>query len=164
VPGAEIADPIGYAWYWAPIGLVLVLSVIWVPVLIVLLTRRRKGEPEPPPPVPAPTASSPALVDPYAAARTAHLARIDTLERRMGAGEIDTRGLALGLRDVLRDFAEVRTGVATAAMTEVDARQDPRVTRIVSVLARTTSPAFGPTSRGSGKVALRDARQLVSTW
>jgi hypothetical protein len=163
VPGAEIADPIGYSWYWVPIGLVLVLAVIWVPVLIVLLTRRRRGEPEPAATV-APAVPSAGPSDPYAAARTAHLARIDTLERRLGAGEIDVRGLALGLRDVLRDFAEVRTGAATAAMTEVDARQDPRVARIVSLLERTTSPAFGPTSRGSGKVALRDARQLVSTW
>lgn len=163
MPAAEIADPIAYAWYWVPIGVVLLLSVIWVPLLIVLLTRRRPGDAPVAPPA-APSAPAPAPADPFAAARSAHLARIDALERRLSAGEIDTRGLALGLRDVLRDFAEVRTGAATAAMTEVDARQDPRVERIVSLLERTTSPAFGPTPRGKGTVALRDARQVVSTW
>ncbi|MBT0993823.1 hypothetical protein KIN34_05925 [Cellulomonas sp. DKR-3] len=161
---AEIADPVAYAWYWTPIGVLLLLSVVWLPVLIVLLTRRRPGD-RPPAPRPAPTPPAAATpTDPYAAARAAHLARIDDLERRVRAGEIDTRGLALGLRDVLRDFAAVRTGAATAAMTEADARRDPRVARIVSLLERTTSPAFGPVSRGSGKVALRDARQVVTTW
>lgn len=163
MPVSEIADPVAYGWWWLPLGIVLVSSVVWLPVLIVVLTRRKKDTAPPAPRTDVPTAPA-SRRDPFAAARAAHLARIDALEQRLAAGEIDVRGLALGLRDVLRDFASVRTGVPTAAMTESDARAEPQVRKIVTLLERTTNPAFGRSPRGTGTVALRDARKVVSTW
>lgn len=165
MPAGELVEPMAYGWWWPLVGALLVAGVVawfwWV-------LRSTRGPAQPPAaatgPAAGPAATPAPAADPYAAARTVALDRIQRVQERHAAGELDARGAHLELRFVLREFAAVRTGVPTSTLTDADARRDRRVRRLASPLERYSHPAFAPTSRVTVRTSLREARKLVQTW
>ncbi|MBO3086329.1 hypothetical protein [Cellulomonas fengjieae] len=165
MPGAELVDPIPYAgwWPWVALGIVLVV-VAWY-VWVVRSTRAPAQAP--PATLPATQTNRPharAQSDPYAALRGTTLARLDEVERRYRAQEIDVRGVNLEMRWALREFATGRTGVDTTAMTAETARLDRRTRPLASLLENSSLPAFASTSRTRVGRTLDQARKLVRAW
>ena len=165
MPGAELVDPIPYAgwWPWVALGIVVVV-VAWF-VWVVRSTRA-------PAVAPPGTSSGTEIVhpnarsqsDPYAALRGTTLARLDEVERRYRAQEIDMRGANLEIRWALREFATGRTGVDTTAMTASSARLDRRTRPLASMLENSAVPTFASTSRARVTKALDQARKRVREW
>ncbi|MCC2336450.1 hypothetical protein [Cellulomonas wangsupingiae] len=164
MPGAELVDPVAYASWWPWVALGIVVAVVAYYVWAVRSTRA-------PAPTPAPTplaASAPPAPasrrDPYGALRGTALARLDEVERRYRAGEVDERGAHLEIRYAVREFATGRTGVDTSAMTAAAARADRRTRRLASLLENSSVPTFGATSRTRVSRSLEQARKQVRTW
>ena len=163
MPGAELVDPLPYAPWWPWVALGLVLAVVGWYVWVVRSTRG----PAPTRPAPTGQVTPPAPAsrhDPYAALRGATLARLDEVERRHRAGELDVRGANLEIRFALREFATARTGVDTSAMTAAAARADRRTRPLAGLLEGTSVPTFAATSRARLPRALDEARDRVRRW
>ncbi|MCC2316125.1 hypothetical protein [Cellulomonas xiejunii] len=166
MPGAELVDPVPYAPWWPWVAVAIVVAVVAWFVWVVRSTRAPAQEPPSPSPSPAPVAP-PAPRDPrdpYAALRGTTLARLDEVERRYRAGDVDVRGANLEIRYVLREFATGRTGVDTSAMTAATARADRRTRPLSTLLENTSMPTFAPTSRARLSRSLDQARKRVRTW
>jgi len=166
VPGAELVDPVPYSGWWPWVAVAIVLAVVGWYVWVWRSTRGPAAA-SPPPAVPgvpgAPRAAS-SRRDPYAALRGTTLARLDEVERRHAAGDVDARGANLEIRWVLREFATARTGVDTSAMTAAAARADRRTRPLASLLENSSVPTFGASSRTRVARTLEQARKRVRTW
>ncbi|UZN02787.1 hypothetical protein [Cellulomonas sp. S1-8] len=165
MPGAELVDPIPYAGYWPWVALAIVVAVVAWYVWAVRSTRAPADAPTPaaaPTRVVRPTAR--VQSDPYAALRGTTLARLDEVERRYRAREIDMRGANLEIRWALREFATGRTGVDTTAMTASTARLDRRTRPLATLLENTSVPTFASTSRTRVTRTLDQARKRVRAW
>jgi len=164
VPGAELVDPIPYAWWWPWVALGIAAAVVAWYVWVVRSTRAPAGAEPGPPPAARTAPAARVQADPYAALRSTALARLDEVERRYRAREIDVRGVNLEMRWALREFATGRTGVDTTAMTAATARLDRRTRPLASLLEESSVPAFASTSRTRVGRTLEKARKRVRTW
>ena len=165
MPGAELVDPVAYAWWWPWVGLGIVVAVVAYYVWALRSTRAPAASTPAQPPQAASAPPAPASRnDPYAALRGTALARLDEVERRYRAGDVDERGAHLEIRYAVREFATGRTGVDTTAMTAAAARADRRTRRLASLLENSSVPTFGATSRTRVSRSLEQARKQVRTW
>lgn len=162
MPTDELYAPVTYSWWVPTIGVALMLlAIAWV-VIAVLLTRRRPATTLPPPP--PQLAARPG--DPFAAARPVYLARVDALERRFAAGELDARALHLELSAVVRDFATVRQGLDARVLTLSELRRLTGTRRLAALIETYYRPAFaqdGPAG-ASPERAVTGARRVISQW
>ncbi|MBD7920015.1 hypothetical protein H9657_17220 [Cellulomonas sp. Sa3CUA2] len=165
MPGAELVDPVAYAPWWPWVSLAIAVAVVAWFVWVVRSTRAPAPTAPTAPPGPATAPPAPASrKDPYAALRGTTLARLDEVESRYRAGEVDTRAANLEIRYVLREFATARTGVDTSAMTASAARADRRTRPLASLLEGTSMPTFAATSRARVARSLAEARKRVRAW
>lgn len=163
MPAGELVAPMAYHGWWPLVGALLVAGVVawfwWV------LRSTRGPAPAAAPTVEETPAPRPArAADPYAAARQVALARLQRVEDRHRAGELDDRGAHLELAFVVREFAAARTGVRTASLTAGLAREDARVRRLAALLERYAKPSFAPRARTSVRTSLGEARRVVTRW
>ncbi len=164
MPGAELVDPVPYAGWWPWVALAVVLAVVGWYVWVWRSTRGPAPTPAPAPAVPGAPPAPRTRRDPYAALRGTTLARLDEVERRYRAGDVDARGANLEIRWALREFATARTGVDTSAMTAAAARADHRTRPLASLLENTAVPTFGLGSRARVDRSLEQARKRVRSW
>ncbi|MBF0687340.1 MAG: hypothetical protein IR158_06170 [Cellulomonas sp.] len=166
MPGAELVDPVPYAPWWPWVAVAIILAVAGWFVWVVRSTRApaQDAPASVPPPAPAAPPAPKNRRDPYAALRGTTLARLDEVERRYRAGDVDVRGANLEIRYVLREFATGRTGVDTSTMTAAAARADRRTRPLSTLLENTSMPTFAPTSRARLSRSLDQARNRVRTW
>lgn len=161
MPAGELVAPMAYHGWWPVVGVLLVAAVVawfwWV-------VRSTRGPVAPAPPAAAPAPRPAGAPDPYAAARQVALTRMQRVEDRHRAGELDERGAHLELAFVVREFAAARTGVRTASLTAGLAREDARVRRLAALLDRYAKPSFALRSRTSVRTSLAEARRVVTRW
>lgn len=162
MPVDELNGPVAFAWWVLPLGLaLLLLAVGWV--VAVLVTTRRRAEPGPPPPPPAVHARP---GDRFATVRPLYLARVDEVERRFDAGELDARGVHLELSAVVRDFATIRRGVDARVLTLSELRRIDGAKRLATLIESYYRPSFARfgTVGASTENALQGARRVISQW
>lgn len=162
MPTDELYAPMTYSWWVPTLGVALMLlAIAWV-VIALVLTRRRPATTLPPPP--------PLLVarpgDPFAAARPVYLARVDALERRFVAGELDARALHLELSAVVRDFATVRQGLDARVLTLSELRRLTGTRRLAALIETYYRPSFAQDGHvgASPERAVTGARRVISQW
>lgn len=165
MPVDELIAPVAYSWWVTPLGLLLMAAAVtWV--VWVLRTKRFAPATGAPPAAPDLPAVHARRNDRFATIRPVYLARIDEVERRFRAGELDTRGLHLSLSEVVRDFATVRVGVDARRMTLAELRAVGGAKRLVSLIDSYYRPSFS--RRGSISAdpvrALEGARKVVRQW
>lgn len=166
MPTDELIDPVPYAGWVPVLGVVLiVLAVAWV--CWVLLSRWLvRGVRAPEPPAPGPVLALVPGPDPFAAIRPVYLARVDEVQRRFGAGELDGRGLHLALSAVVRDFGAVRTGIDASRMTLREIRAVGATAHLARLVESYYRPAFARDAARTADVgaALSGARWVIGTW
>lgn len=164
MPGGELVDPLPYAWWWPWVAGAIVLAVVAWYVWVVRSTRAPADAPVPSPVAPPAPEAPASRRDEYAALRGATLARLDDIERRHRAGDLDARGAHLELRFAVREFAAGRTGLDTSTMTAAQARGDRRTRRLATLLENLSVPTFAVSSRTRVSRSLDQVRKAVRTW
>ncbi len=161
MPIDELYPPVGYSPWWAVLGGGLILAAV---ALVIVVVRRTRDPGRPPRPVP----STPAGVDALGALRTEFTARVDELQHRFDAGELDERAVHLQLSALMRAFATRRTGrdASTWTLAEIE-RIGAR--ELWDVIARNYPPSFAddgdPRARAvNPHESLGYARQVVNQW
>ncbi|WP_087508560.1 hypothetical protein [Cellulomonas iranensis] len=164
MPAAELVDPMPFSWWWPWVaGAIVVLVAAWF-VGVLLWTRRPADAPPEPTPAPAARPAAKASTDPWMMLRATTLARLDEVERRYRAGDVDARGAHLELRAAVREFATVRTGVDTTTMTASQARERRETRPLAPLLEQSSVPAFARSSRTRVTRSLDQARARVRSW
>ena len=167
MPVDELQDPVNYAWWWTPLGLLVMLAVVvwivWVWTGPRRAARALAREPEAEPEGPAIHARPD---DRWATVRPIYLERVDEVERRYTAGELDNRGLHLELSAVVRDFATVRREVDARTMTLAEIRELSGTKRLAKLIDSYYNPAFSRRGQysASPKGALQGARRVIRQW
>ena len=162
MPVDDLYGPVAYSWWWTLVaGLALLVVAGWI-VGVVLATRRR-GAPDLPPRPPELHAGP---GDQFAAVRPVYLSRVDAVERRFLAGELDPRGLHLELSAVVRDFATVRRGVDASVLTLTELRRVEGTRRLAGLIETYYRPAFAQNGAAgaSTDAAIDGARRVISQW
>lgn len=161
MPVDELYDPVLYSWWVPVVGVLLVAAAVGYVIWAVRSTRRR---PAPPPPPAAPVLAS--RGDPYAAVRPLYLSKVDVLEQRFTAGELDARALHLELSAVVRDFGTVRRGLDTRVLTLSDLRRLTGTRDLANLIETYYRPAFARygTVGASTERAIDGARRVISRW
>ena len=161
MPVDELNDPVLYSWWVPVVGVLLIALVIAYLVWAVRSTRRRPEDRLPPPPPRAMHGG-----DPFAAVRPVYLAKVDVLERRYTAGELDARALHLELSALVRDFASVRRGMDARVLTLSELRRIQGTKRLASLIETYYRPAFARygTVGASTEQAVAGARRVISQW
>jgi hypothetical protein len=168
VPVDELVDPVGYPGWWTAVGVVLVLAAAAVVVLVLWSTRASAEEKA----ARAALPSQPGAPDPdrYGPLRREYERRLDAVEQRYRAGELDARGLHLALSAEVRGFATGRTGQDASSMTLSEIQQLADGTRLTRLVARYYRPAFAdhdndPRARSTdAEDSIARAREVVRTW
>lgn len=152
LPG-EVLPLVGYSpfWLWLGIGLVAVVAVYYL--LSWAFTREREDEPEP---------ETEEIVD-LEAARSDAFARVDDIERRVGAGELDDRAAYERLSATVREFVAEATGVPADHMTLADLSHT-QLHGTTRTVAQLYPGIFAPDARRDVGAATRDARAVISGW
>ncbi len=165
MPADELVDPVGYSWWWTAAGVGLLLVAAAVVVLVLWRTRASAQERA------ATATSSPAgPPDPYGPLRTEYGRRLDVVEQRYRAGELDERALHLALSAEVRGFASGRTGQDASSMTLSEIEQLTGADRLTPVIARYYRPSFAdhasdPQARATdAEDSISRARAVVSSW
>lgn len=123
MPGIE--PPVEYAWWVPALGaLLLALALAW---LLWLAHRTRPARPDRPQP---------------GGSRTDWRGAVDELHGRFLAGELDLRGLHLGLAALVRAFGTERTGEDLTSMTRAEVAETLPRSGIGELLARYEQPSF----------------------
>lgn len=159
MPVDELTGPVVYSWWWVVLGLVAMAAVVGYLVWAVRSTRQA--------PQPARVGGLPRRVgDRFAEVRPVYLARVDAVERRFLAGELDARGLHLELSAVVRDFATVRRGVDASVLTLSDLRRVDGTRRLAALIESYYRPAFARSGAvtASTQDALDGARRVIRQW
>lgn len=159
MPADELTAPVVYNPWWLVLGLLAMLAVagyLWWAV--------RSTRPEPRPEDPR---ALPARVgDRFAEVRPVYLARVDAVEARFRAGELDARGVHLELSAVVRDFATVRRGVDASVLTLSELRRVQGTRRLAALIESYYRPAFD--RAGTVTVSVEDsldgARRVIRQW
>ncbi len=164
MPVDELYDPVLYSWWVTVLGVVLVALAVAYVVWAVRFTRRRPEHDEPPPPAP-PRRLGP-YEDPFAELRPVYLGKVDALEQRFVAGELDARALHLELSAVVRDFGTVRRGVDARVLTLSELRRIEGTRRLANLIETYYRPAFARYGSlgASSEKALDGARRVISQW
>lgn len=164
MPDVELVDPLPYAGWWPWVAVAIVVAVVAWYVWVLRSTRRPAAAAPPAAPIVTAPPRANARRDPHAAIRGVALARLDAVQRRYDAGELDVRGANLEIRFALREFATARTGVDTSAMTAAQARGDRRTRPLAALLENTSVPSFAPATRARLARSLDQARKRVTRW
>lgn len=163
MPVDELNDPVLYSWWVPVLGVVLVALAVAYVVWAVRHTRRRPEQDVPPAP---PVRQLGPYDDPYASVRPVYLAKVDALEQRFDAGELDARALHLELSAVVREFGTVRRGVDTRVLTLSDLRRVDGARSLANLIETYYRPAFARYGAvgASTERALEGAREVISRW
>lgn len=164
MPPDELFGPVGYGWWWPFVGLAIMALVVWWVVRSWRGTPVKPGDTPPPPPPGGPVAYNPG--DTFGAIRPIYLARVDEIEKRYEAGELDARAAHLALSAVVRDFATVRQGVDARVLTLTELKELSGTKRIARLIESYYQPAFS--RRGSAgrltRRAVLGARDVIRQW
>lgn len=161
MPVDDLYDPVVYSWWVPVVGVLLIALVVGYLVWAVRSTRRRPEDRLPPPP-PREAYGG----DPFVAVRPVFLAKVDALERRYTAGELDARALHLELSAVVRDFASVRRGMDARVLTLSELRRIQGTKRLANLIETYYRPAFARYGAvgASTEHAVAGARRVISQW
>lgn len=162
--GVELVDPQGYAPWWTFVGIaMLALLLAWY-VFVFWSTRKRPGEVE----LPRAKRTTPAMPgqprDPFDAVRAIYLERLEEIKARHAAGELDTRGVHLEIRQVMRDYTKARTGVDAETFTSLDAARVSLTGPLAKSLKNLSYPSFARSSTAKPSHSLFRARQVIQKW
>mgnify|MGYP000853342413 CR=1 FL=1 len=149
-------------WTWLGIGLV-VLVIAWWAFATVFAARRAKPLPNAPE-VPKAVAPLALTGDPYEPLRAFFLRRIDGIEKRWEAGELDNRTVHLELAGQLRNFASQRVGVDASTLTLAEIRGTGAVRRLLPMIRKFHEPSFARESTADPRESLEQARRVVGEW
>ncbi|WP_265520125.1 hypothetical protein [Oerskovia flava] len=167
MPVDEIYPPVDYPWWWAAIGVALILLVV-VWVVIVLRRTRASAEEKSAAPPSAPFQSH--RIDSYAALRATYDKRLDEVERRFRAGELDERALHLTLSTEVRGFASQRLGIDASILTLSEIERLNGAGRLTQLISRYYRPAFAEydvdpvDAAGTSAQSISRAREVVRSW
>ena len=151
---ASLYPPESYHGGWLVLGCALLVVIAgWYGWLF--WTTRAARPPESPTPPPTDVTGL----------RMQYLKRIDDVERRADAGELDLRGVHQELSVVVRNFVHEASGSRAHVMTLAGLRDsDERHGRLAPVIESYYPPAFMASSVGDIARAITAARALVDTW
>jgi hypothetical protein len=167
VPADELVVPVGYSGWWTAAGVGVLLVAAAVVVLVLWWTRASVEEKA------AGTAGRPSPAgppDPYGPLRAEYERRLDGVEQRYRAGELDERALHLALSAEVRGFASGRTGLDASSMTLSEIEQLADAARLTPVIARYYRPSFADHDNDPGARAtdaedsVARARAVVRSW
>ncbi|WP_182112456.1 MULTISPECIES: hypothetical protein [unclassified Actinotalea] len=163
MPVDELNDPVLYSWWVPVLGVLLMALAVAYVVWAVRHTRRRPEHDAPPPP---PIRRLGPYDDPFATVRPVYLAKVDALEQRFAAGELDTRALHLELSAVVREFGTVRRGVDTRVLTLSDLRRVDGTRTLANLIETYYRPAFARYGAlgASSERAIQGAREVIRRW
>lgn len=167
MPVDELVDPVGYPGWWTAVGVAVLLVAVAVVVGILWSTRASAQEKA----AARPTGPSPlGPPDPYGPLRLEYERRLDAVEQRFRAGELDERALHLALSAEVRGFATGRTGQDASSMTLSEIEQLADGQRLTPLIARYYRPSFAdhdndPRARSTdAEDSIARARAVVRTW
>ena len=162
MPVDDLYGPVTYSWWWTLVGGLAIAAVVtWI---VVVLVRTRPGGAPPLPPPPPALMARPG--DAFATVRPVYLAKVDAVERRYTAGELDARGLHLELSAVVRDFATIRRGVDATVLTLSEIRRIEGARRLAGLIETYYRPSFARygTDGASTGAAVEGARRVIRQW
>lgn len=154
----DFFPPLGYDWWWwLVLPLFIALLVAWI-----LLSRRvarmrgwqRRGTAGP---------VTPKVLPLPVDVRRKALARIASVEQRVGAGELSPRDAHLELSEILRELAFYTTRFDARTMTLTDLHR-AGLTRLADTIAGFYPVNFAPAEALEAQPAIDEARQAVSQW
>jgi len=147
--------PTQYGPEWLVLLLAIVAVLVLGGVLVAVLTR--------PPRVVAPPVPHPTLV--LTQLRTEYLARIDDVERRARAGELDARRAHAELSRLMRGFVGEYSGLEAPVMTLQDLRARGVHPALLDAIGRFSYPSiFPPRNPVDPVLGAEAARQVVHAW
>lgn len=152
LPG-EVLPLVGYSPFWLWLGIALVAVVALYYLLVWVFTRDRAEDAAPEPE---------AEVD-VDAARTEAFSRVDAIERRVLAGELDDRSAYEQLSATIREFVADATGVPADHMTLADLSRT-QLHGTTRTVAQLYPGIFAPEAQRDVAAATRDARAVISGW
>jgi hypothetical protein len=159
VPADELTGPVVYSWWWVVLGVLAMAAVVGYLLWAFRSTRPARD--------PVPDYGLPYRVDDrFAHVRPVYLARVDAVEQRYRAGDLDARGLHLELSAVVRDFATVRRGVDASVLTLSELRRVQGTRRLAALIESYYRPAFDRTGPETVSVddSLDGARRVIRQW
>jgi hypothetical protein len=171
VPDDELYAPVLYSGWWAVLGVALVLLVAgWV--VFALRSTRASAEERALPSAPR-GPSGP--YDPYAGLRAEFEGRLEAVEARYLAGELDERALHLALSKEVRGFASGRLGVDASVLTLSEIERLTGAQHLTRLIARYYRPSFAErpddlsrdhaqSAAPEGRESIDRARTVVRTW
>ena len=154
----DFFPPLGYDWWWwLVLPLFIALLVLWILLskrfaLMPGWRRRGEGGPVTPKVLPLP-------VD----VRRKALARIASVEQRVGTGELSPRDAHIELSEVLRELAFYTTRFDARKMTLTDLRR-AGLTRLADTIQTFYPINFAPAEAIEAQPAIDAARQAVAQW
>lgn len=151
-----------WGWTWLGIGLVFGVVAWWV-FATIFAARRAKPLPDAPE---VPKAMAPLALtgDPYAPLRAFFQRRLDGIEKRWEAGELDNRTVHLELSGQLRNFASQRVGVEASSLTLAEIRGTGAIRRILPIIRKFHEPSFARESEADPRESIEQARRVVAEW
>ncbi|MFC8923811.1 hypothetical protein [Cellulosimicrobium sp. NPDC057127] len=167
MPVDELVDPVGYPGWWTAVGVGVLLAAAAIVALVLWWTRASAQE-KAAGPAARPPAAGPS--DPYGPLRAEYGRRLDLVEERYRAGELDERALHLALSAEVRGFASGRTGQDASSMTLSEIQQLADAAHLTPVIARYYRPSFAdhdndPRARATdAEDSIARARAVVRTW
>ncbi|NLF06160.1 MAG: hypothetical protein GX593_14340 [Actinomycetales bacterium] len=166
MPAVELVDPVGYSGVWTLVGTVMLLALAGWYVWLFWSTRKRPGEDEPASQARKRPASTmpPVSSDPWAAVRGIYIDRLDEIKARHKRGELDARGVHLEIRNVMREFTKVRTGIDAETFTAADAARVSLTAPLAKTLKNLSYPSFARASTAKPSHSLFRARRVIQEW
>lgn len=154
----DFFPPLGYDWWW---WLVLPVFVALLVAWLLLSKRfagmrgwRRRGEGPP---------STPKVLPLPVDVRQKAMARIASVEQRVGEGRLSPRDAHLELSEILRELAFYTTRFDARTMTLTDLRR-AGLTRLADTLAGFYPVSFAPREAVEAEPAIEAARTAVTQW
>ena len=157
----ELQDPFSYALW--PIIVMTVVLVAGIVTLIVLYYYKvwMKGSRK----VPKPKAAPPVVIkkrDPLEI-RLDYLSRIDTVQRKYEAGQIDARVAHQELSAIVRLFVNEMTGINihTFSLSEL---KSTRFVTVSNLIEEFYAPEFALRAEKDTMNSIADARKVIQAW
>jgi len=151
----DLFPPEAYGWLlWLPLPLFLVLLALWILLSRRIARRTLRRRPQPA------QAQAPVVWTPPADPTGAARGRIDDVERRVEAGELDVRDAHLELSGIVREWAWATSHLDARTMTLAELRS-AGLWRVADAVAGWYPMAFAPEEVSHARRAIAEAREVV---
>ncbi|MBR5973800.1 MAG: hypothetical protein IK020_01290 [Clostridiales bacterium] len=154
----ELQDPFSYSFLPVVIMIAVILASIVILVAIILVHKKMKAPMKQK--VPKPVVFKPKSRE---ETKRDYLEKINVIEKKYQAGQMDVRAAHQELSAVVRMFVHDMTGI-NAQNFSLSELKSNNVHQISNLIEEFYAPEFAERSDKETTASIRDAREVINTW